>query len=60
MDDMLAFSPLADAILLVISQGTTKQDNLLRTREMMQDANVVGTVPNRSSEDRAPYYYYGY
>ena len=58
-DDMLAFGPLVDSILLVVSQGTSKQEDLLAARELLQDINVVGTVLNRSSEDVAPYYYYG-
>ena len=57
-DDMLAFSPLVDAILLVLSQGTTKQADLVAAKELLQDVTVVGTVLNRSSENVAPYYYY--
>lgn len=57
-DDMLAFSPLVDAILLVLAQGTTKQSDLITAKELLQDLNVVGTVLNRSSENVAPYYYY--
>ena len=57
-DDMLAFSPLVDALLLVLAQGTTKQADLISAKELLQDVNVVGTVLNRSSENVAPYYYY--
>lgn len=57
-DDMLAFSPLVDALLLVLAQGTTKQADLISAKELLQDLNVVGTVLNRSSENVAPYYYY--
>lgn len=57
-DDMLAFSPLVDAILLVLCQGKTKQADLQAAKELLQDVNVVGTVLNRSSENVAPYYYY--
>lgn len=57
-DDMLAFSPLVDAILLVLAQGTTKQADLVAAKELLQDANIVGTVLNRSSESISPYYYY--
>jgi len=59
-DDMLAFSPLVDALLLVVSQGTTRRDDLVGVKEMLQDVNVVGTVLNRSSEETSPYYSYGY
>ncbi len=57
-DDMLAFCPLVDAILLVLSEGTTKQADLLTAKELLVDTNVVGAVLNRSSENVAPYYYY--
>ena len=56
-DDMLAFSPVVDAILLVVSQGTTKQEDLVAARQLMEEANVLGTVLNRSTEDQSPYYY---
>lgn len=57
-DDMLAFGPLVDATLLVLSQGRTRQADLLAAKELLQDVNVVGTVLNRSTENVAPYYYY--
>lgn len=59
-DDMLAFSPLVDALLLVVSQGTTKQTDLLATKELLHDMNVVGVALNRSSESVSNSYYYGY
>jgi Mrp family chromosome partitioning ATPase len=60
-DDLLAFSPFVDAVLLVVSQGITKRDDLLAAKEMLGDINVVGTILNRSTEDIGQYYsYYGY
>lgn len=59
-DDMLAFSPLVDALLLVLSQGKTRQADLVAAKELLQDVNIVGAVLNRSSENIAPYYYYYY
>lgn len=56
-DDVLAFAPLVDAVLIVLSQGTTKRASLLALRELLQNVNVIGTVLNRSSERVAPYYY---
>jgi len=56
-DDVLAFAPLVDAVLLVLSQGTTKRLALVALRELLQNVNVIGTVLNRSSERVAPYYY---
>ena len=56
-DDVLAFAPLVDAVLIVLSQGTTKRTTLVALRELLQNVNVIGTVLNRSSERVAPYYY---
>ena len=56
-DDVLAFAPLVDAVLIVLSQGTTKRTTLAPLRELLQNVNVIGTVLNRSSERVAPYYY---
>jgi Mrp family chromosome partitioning ATPase len=56
-DDVLAFAPLVDAVLIVLSQGTTKRNTLVALRELLQNVNVIGTVLNRSSERVAPYYY---
>lgn len=58
-DDLLAFCPLVDAVLLVVAQGKTKQTDMAAARELLQDVNVVGAVLNKSSEEVAPYYYYG-
>lgn len=56
-DDVLAFAPYVDAVLIVLSQGTTKRASLVGLRELLQHVNVIGTVLNRSSERVAPYYY---
>ena len=56
-DDVLAFAPLVDAVLIVLSQGTTKRAALVALRDLLQNVNVIGTVLNRSSERVAPYYY---
>jgi Mrp family chromosome partitioning ATPase len=56
-DDVLAFAPLVDAVLIVLAQGTTNRASLLPLRELLQNVNVIGSVLNRSSERVAPYYY---
>lgn len=58
-DDVLAFSPYADAILLVVSEGKTERAALSRTMEMLGDRNLLGVVLNQSREKRSvsPYYY---
>ncbi len=60
-DDMLAFSPYIDAIMLVVSEGKTKREEIQRATHLLQDTNVLGTVLNRSSESASGYgygYYY--
>lgn len=59
-DDMLAFSPLVDCLLLVLAQGTTRQADLLAAKDLLHDMNVVGVALNRSSESVSNAYYYGY
>jgi protein-tyrosine kinase len=56
-DDVLAFAPMVDAVLIVLSQGTTNRASLMPLRELLQNVNVIGSVLNRSSERVAPYYY---
>jgi protein-tyrosine kinase len=58
-DDMLAFSPLVDAVLVVLAQGKTQRADLTAARDLLQTMNVVGVVLNQCSDDVAPYYYYG-
>jgi Mrp family chromosome partitioning ATPase len=58
-DDMLAFSPLVDAVLIVVAQGKTKLADLPAARELLQNMNVIGVVLNQCSDEVAPYYYYG-
>jgi Mrp family chromosome partitioning ATPase len=60
-DDVLAFSPIVNGLLLVACQGVTKREDLLAAKELLQGLNLVGTVLNRSSEEVSQYYYgYGY
>lgn len=58
-DDVLAFTPCIDSVLLVAAQGTTRNSDLIAARDLLQNVNIVGVVLNRSSEKVAPYYYYG-
>ena len=48
--DMLAFSPYVDAVLLVIEEGVTTQEELERAHEILAEANVLGIVPCKSRE----------
>lgn len=49
-DDVLAFSPVFDAALLVIAEGDTRRGDLERSLELLKDKPLLGTVLNRSEE----------
>jgi Mrp family chromosome partitioning ATPase len=57
-DDVLAFSPYADAILMVVAEGMTERSSVSTTMEMIGDRNLLGVVLNRSREKESvsPYY----
>jgi ATPases involved in chromosome partitioning len=59
-DDVLAFAPQIDGLLLVVAEGTTDRDSLRRAKEVLSEMNLLGAVLNRSAErnDKA-YYHYG-
>jgi Mrp family chromosome partitioning ATPase len=48
-DDVLAFSSIADATLLVVEEGKTTTNDLNRTMGLLEKKNLIGTVLNRSS-----------
>jgi len=57
-DDMLAFSPLFDALLVVVAQGETRRLELQRSFELLQDINVLGVILNKSrGTEEMPGYY---
>lgn len=58
-DDVLAFSPQVDGLLLVVGEGTTSRDALRGAKELLQEMNLLGVVLNRSeAQDDAAYYSY--
>jgi Mrp family chromosome partitioning ATPase len=60
-DDVLAFAPHVDALLVVVAEGVTTRETLLAAKELVKGFNVVGTVLNRSVESATNHYYsYGY
>jgi Mrp family chromosome partitioning ATPase len=59
-DDVLAFSPLIDALLLVVAEGVCRREHLLETSELLKDVNILGTVLNRSRERSRSSGYYDY
>ena len=55
-DDVLAFSPYVDASLLVLEEGKTKDEELVRAVDLLSSTNIIGTVLNKSSENIDNYY----
>ena len=56
-DDVLAFAPLVDAFLIVVSEGSTSRDVLDKGVDILQDLPVLCVVLNRSEEATSGYYY---
>jgi protein-tyrosine kinase len=59
-DDVIAFSPLVDALLLVVGQGRCRREDLRDTQELLKEAEILGVVLNRSREKSATAGYYDY
>jgi Mrp family chromosome partitioning ATPase len=56
-DDVLAFTPLADAFLVVVSEGRTSREVLKKGLDILHDLPILGVVLNRSEESSPGYYY---
>jgi len=55
-DDALAFARHAQAALIVIGEGRTRRDDLVRTVQLLADVPIIGTVLNGSREPVDVYY----
>ncbi len=55
-DDALAFARHVQAVLVVVGEGRTRRDDLLRTIELLGDVPIIGTVLNRTRERVDTYY----
>ncbi|MEW8073035.1 MAG: CpsD/CapB family tyrosine-protein kinase [Candidatus Thiodiazotropha endolucinida] len=54
-DDVIAFSPYIDAVMLVIEEGVTRKDEIKRAFELLDDSNILGTVLNKSKGNELTY-----
>lgn len=52
-DDVLAFCPEIDAVLLVVSQGKTDRAALEKTMSLLAETNLLGVVLNKCDEMNA-------
>ena len=48
-DDVIAFLPYVDAVMLVIEEGKTTKDELAQTYRLLGEKNIIGTVLNKSA-----------
>lgn len=56
-DDVLAFAPQVDGLLLVVGEGTTGREALKSAKEVLAEMNLLGVVLNRSAERNDSAYY---
>lgn len=52
--DALTFLPLVDCVVMVVAEGASTRDNVLRARQLIGRANLLGVVMNMSEESFAP------
>lgn len=55
-DDALSFAPHIDALLLVLRDAKTTQNELEHAMEILKDVTILGTVLNGSEERISTYY----
>lgn len=49
-DDVVAFSPQLDALMLVVEDGVSGAEEFAHTVDLLDGVNVIGTVLNKSTE----------
>ena len=54
-DDALAFAPLVECGLMVVAEGSTRREDLLRSMELLRNTPIVGTVLNQATEVASAY-----
>ena len=57
-DDVLAFSPYFDSVLLVAEEGGTRKEDLKQSIELLEKSEIIGTVLNKSKYNKQGYGYY--
>lgn len=56
-DDVLAFAPQVDGMLMVVAESTTSRDALRGAKALLQEMNLLGVVLNRSEAQQEGAYY---
>ena len=57
-DDVIAFLPIVDCVLLVIAAGSTTIDEIENCFQLLEPFNILGTVLNKSVDEDQGYYSY--
>lgn len=57
-DDVLVVAPHMNSFLLVIEEGKSHARDISKAVDLLKDANILGTVLNKSSEASSQYYGY--
>jgi len=52
-DDPLAFAPYVDTFLLVVEEGKTRKEDMVRAVELLGDNSIIGTVVNNAEPGSA-------
>jgi protein-tyrosine kinase len=56
-DDVLAFAPQVDGLLLVLAEGISMRASLEKCKQLIGNTNLIGVALNRSTEsNESPYY----
>ena len=50
-DDAILFAPYADAVLVVVEDGVTTDEQLRHAMQLLDNANVIGTILNKSRDE---------
>jgi capsular exopolysaccharide synthesis family protein len=56
-DDALVCLPYADSVVLVVGDGQSSKDEVLQSRHLLQDHNILGVVLNKSTDSPPKYAY---
>lgn len=57
-DDVVGMAPMLDAMLLVVEEGKTQSEQLATALHLLEGAEILGTVLNKSEETMSTYDYY--
>lgn len=57
-DDVIAFMPLVDSVMLVIEDGKTRKDELTKAYDLLDKQKIIGSVLNKCQENAVDKIYY--